>query len=257
MCNPRRIHVTASAQLAEAWEHEIRRVATRSGDAMAEARLLEPLDATIGAPVLVMLERALAGTEGWEQDGDSFRYTLDGGYLAYHADTQELEIVAQAAERVDVEVAAVETAHGEVAEHIEVRGTGTYYDDGYGGITEDDARRAAHADAQSNLELERQRVLAQAREQAEALRAVEVEASAAAQAEAEWARRTAQRAEELRGLAVQRLTALGIEGRNVFHRALAMAYRDAITAYAQSRGAENFSCTERDGVVEIEFEMQR
>ncbi|MBA2324629.1 MAG: molecular chaperone DnaJ, partial [Pseudonocardiales bacterium] len=38
MCNPRRVRVRATRQLAQAWQHEVRRSATRIGTAVGEAR---------------------------------------------------------------------------------------------------------------------------------------------------------------------------------------------------------------------------
>jgi hypothetical protein len=256
MCNPRRVHVTASRQLVEAWEHEVRRVTTRSGDVTAEARTREALDASIGAPTLAMLERVLTEADGWRRDGDTYTHDLDGGFVTYHADIQELEIVALAAAVVDVEASASQVVRGDLDQTIEAAGTGTYYDDNWRGITEDDARQAAARDAQNHLERQRQELIDQARAAAERTHAAAVEAAAGAQAEEELTRRSAARAEHLRAEAARRLTAVGIQGRNVFHQALALAYRDAILAYARSRGAEGVICSERDGVVEIQFEMQ-
>jgi hypothetical protein len=256
MCNPRRVRVTASRALAEAWEHEVRRVISRSGDVTAEARTREVLDASIGAPTLAVLERILAGAEGWDRDGDTFTHQLDGGYVAYHADTQELEIVARATGLVNVEVSSSDVVRGDLAQTIEVEGVGTYYDDEWGGITEDDARAAAQTHAEDQLRARRRELLDEARAVAEGERGAAVESAAGLLADEELVRRTADRERELRAEATNRLTSVGIQGRNVFHRALALAYRDAILAYAQSRGAEGLTCTERDGVVEIQFEMR-
>jgi hypothetical protein len=256
MCNPRRVEVTATRELAEAWEHEVRRVATRSAHATGESRVREPLDGAIGAPVLGALAAVLSGADGWERDGDTFRHALDGGYLAYHADTQELEIVATASGQVDVAVTSSVVLHGEVRERIEATGTGRYYDDNWGGVTEADARQAADRDAEANLQARRLDVLRAARAEEEARRGADLDATVGAQADAELARRTAARTDELRAEAARCLTAVGIQGRNAFHAVLAQAYREAILAYARRRGADRISCSEDGGVLEIEFEMQ-
>jgi hypothetical protein len=256
MCNPRRVHVTASRQLVEAWEHEIRRVITRSGNVTGEARSREPLDASIGAPTLALLERVLEAAEGWERDGDAYTHELDGGYVTYHADTQELEIVARVTEEVTADGSSSATMRGDLDQQVEVNGVGVYYDDNWGGITEEDARAAAGRDAEQRLDAARRDLMAAARTEVERAHGAAVEAAASAEAEAELARRSEARAEQLRVDAARRLTAVGIQGRNTFHQALANAYRDAILAYAQSRHAEGISCIERDGVMEIEFELQ-
>jgi hypothetical protein len=256
MCNPRKVVVTAGRELAVAWEHEVRRVATRSAGATGEARVREELDASIGAPVLTMLERVLDGAEGWQRLDDSFRYELDGGYLEYHVDSRSIEIVARASDMVDVEVSTSTVMRGEISETIEASGIGRYYDDEWGGVTAADAQVAAERDAAANLEARRHEVLDAARNAAEAERARELEAAVGAQADAELAARTAEREAELRAEAARRLTAIGIQGRNVLHQALALAYRDAILAYARVRGAERLSVSEQGGVVDIEFELR-
>jgi hypothetical protein len=255
MCNPRRVHVTASQALAEAWEHEVRRVITRSGEVTAEARTREALDASIGAPTLVLLERVLDAADGWQRDGETYTHPLDGGAIIYHADTRELEIVAFASEMVSVEGSSSELVRGDLTDTIEAEGTGVYYDDNYRGITEDDARAAAARDAQHRLSARRDEVLGQARAEAEGAVGATVEAAAGARADEEFVRRSAARAAQLRVAAADRVTSVGIQGRNLFHRALADAYRDAILAYARSRGAEGLTCTQQEGVVEIQFEM--
>jgi hypothetical protein len=45
--------------------------------------------------------------------------------------------------------------------------------------------------------------------------------------------------------------------RQAFHTALGQAYRDAILAYARNHGAQNISCREEGGTLEIEFHVQR
>ncbi|MBY8847823.1 hypothetical protein [Saccharothrix longispora] len=255
MCNPRRVEVTATRELAEAWEHEIRRFATRTASATGVARVREPLEAGIGAPTLVMLDRVLAASEEWVADGESYRHDLDGGHITYHADTRELEIVAEGSEDVEVSATAVDTRHGTINETITAVGAGHYYDDGWGGLTEADARRTAGRQAEHALEEHRARLLREAREADERARGDEVAASAGSEAEARLAEQVADRTATLRADARRRLTSIGVRGRQVFHEALALAYRDAILAYARMRGASNVACVERDGVLEIEFEM--
>jgi hypothetical protein len=256
MCNPRRINVTATRELREAWEQEVARAVTRTGSAVGQARMREQLDASIGGPTLVMLERALETAEGWIQDGDSFRYDMTGGYVAYHSDTQELELVAEVSEEVSASEQATETIRGEFDTRVEAGGTGVYYDDGYGGITAADARRAAEADAQRNLDRQRQGLLDQARAEHEVRLAEDLERRAAERADASFLQVQTRRSAELAEDAADRLTAIGIEGRNAFHQVLAGAYRDAIVAYARARGADGLSVVEHDGVMEIEFEME-
>jgi hypothetical protein len=256
MCNPRRVRVTATQQLAEAWEHEVTRVVTLTADVVGVASMRERLDESIGAPTLVMLESVLSQAEGWQEFGDSFRHGLDGGYIAYHPETGELEIVAQLSDTVSAAGSASHLVGGELHETIEVTGTGTYYDDNWGGITEQDAHTEAERDAQQLLSLRRQEIIDAARDDQAGRLTDELDAEASERARLELQRTAAQRHEQLREQARARLIALGVQGRNLFHIALAEAYREAILAYARSRGAQGLVCQQNDGVLEIEFELR-
>ncbi|GAA3250408.1 molecular chaperone DnaJ [Dactylosporangium siamense] len=256
MCNPRRIRVSATRELNEAWQEQVERAVTRVGAAVGVARLREPLDATVGGPTLVMLERALAAADGWVQDGDAFRRDLDGGYVTYHADTSELEIVAEVSAEVSAGGRATRTIGGHLDTRIEATGVGVFYDDLYDGVTEDDARRNAQDDLRRNLDAGRQQLLREAVQAEEQRLAADLDRAAGDQADIQLARVTAERETELRQEAARRLTAIGIEARGAFHRILADAYRDAILAYARTHGAEGLSVVERDGALEIEFELE-
>jgi hypothetical protein len=256
MCNPRRVEVTATRQLVDAWEHEIARLARLSATATGEARVREPLDDSVGAPTLAALVSALDASEEWVYVDGSYRRELQGGYAAYHPDSQELEIVARLSMTVEVQGEARETVHGTVDETIEAAGEGRYYDDEWDGVTEADAREAAERAAEANLDAAAHSAL-DARI-AEAERDHDDRLTAAARAEADLAltRAVAERSAMLSTAARDRLVAIGIQGRTLFYRVLAEAYREAILSYARDRGAEGVSWTNRDGILEIQFEMQ-
>jgi hypothetical protein len=110
-------------RLAEFWQREIRRHVGARG----EARLREPLDRSLSAPILDALTVVFARTPGWVGADEGFRHEVDGGHLLYRTATRELEIVA---------VAGAEAV-------AEAEGVGQYYDDGWAGMTEHDARREA------------------------------------------------------------------------------------------------------------------
>ncbi|WP_239337442.1 molecular chaperone DnaJ [Frankia sp. CiP3] len=256
MCNPRRVRVRATRDLTDAWEQEVRRQVTRRGQAVGDARVREPLAAGIGAPTLAALSGVLARTEGWERDGESFRHALDGGYLLYHPATRELEIVAEATAEVTASAEAATVVRGQLADTVEAEGDSTYYDDNYGGRTETHARRDAERNAALAVDAQVDALLAAARARADDVEGVAVQATATARADAALAEAAAARVEALRRHAATRLVAVGIQGRNIFHQALAGAYRDAIMAYARARRAEGVTCSENGGVLEIEFELQ-
>ena len=59
MCDPRRVTVTATRQVQEAWEREVQRVAEFPGTLIGEARIRQPLDASLGGPAMMALHTAL------------------------------------------------------------------------------------------------------------------------------------------------------------------------------------------------------
>ncbi len=259
MCNPRRVRVRATRQLAQAWQHEVRRSATRIGTAVGEARVREPLASTVGAPALAALESVLEETEGWlhHADDDTYRFAMDGGSVIYHPGSQDLEIVATASAEVEGSAEAAATVHGELTGDLEAEGEGMYYDDHWGGRTEVHAERDARDAAERALD-----EAGREREELEHARAEEREGDAVAEAaaqraEADLTARAAARSAQLRADATVRMTAIGIQGRNAFNQALAAAYGRAILAYARTHGAEAIRHSERGGIVDIEFELER
>lgn len=255
MCNPRRVEVTAATHLNEAWEHEVQRVSRLTATATGVARVRERLDSSIGAPTLAALARVLRQAEGWRLEDDHYVHDLDDGYIAYHPATQELEIVARATGEAHGEGTAAVRVSGVVDEEIRAAGVGRYYDDEYGGVTEQDAQRAADADAQRNLETRGRERIDEERRIAEAAHDAELSRIAEARASDDLAAQLARRTGALDADAEQRLAGLGIQARNIFYRLLAEAIREAFLAYARARGATRIEHTEVDGVLEIEFDL--
>lgn len=256
MCNPRRIRVRATREVALAWEQEVSRRAVRTGRATGEARVREALSGSVGRPTLAALAAVLGRTKGWEEDGDRFRHEIDGGYVAYWPESAELEIVAVMSAEVEASGEATETVRGEVTGTLEAEGRGTYFDDEWAGRDEATARREAEQAAEAALRRAADERVRQAREQATVGANGAVEETAARRAEDALAEATGAREPELREQAQARLAAIGVLARNLFHRALADAYRDVLMAYARSRGADGIKCSESGGVLEIEFEVE-
>jgi len=257
MCNPRRIEVTLTRQVQEAWEREVERAAEVADTLTGEARIRQPLDAALGGPALMALQTLLAnGFEGWTEDPDgSYRHPVEGGYVVYHPDERELEIVATVHEEVRETGSARERLSGAWEGEVETKGEGRYYDDGHGGHTEEKARRDAEKAAESTIADTVQERLAAEAEAAERDREVEL----TRQAEADARRRLEERAEalapELQRRARERLEAVGIRGRQAFHRLLAHAYRDALVSLARRRGVANrdIVTNETDEYLELDF----
>lgn len=257
MCNPRRIRVRATQELAEAWEQEVWRQAIRRGRASGEARVREPLAGSVGGPTLAALTAVLSRLDGWEETEDGvFRHDLDGGQISFDPQTRELEIMATVTAEVSVTAEAATVVTAEVADTVEAEGEGVYYDDGWGGITEQDAQRTAEQNLGQSLQEAMQARRDSARQEADAAAGGEVERQAGDRAEAAFTAAAQARAAELRREATERLISVGVQGRALFHEALADAYRDAIVAFARSRRARNLQHSERDGVLDIEFELE-
>lgn len=256
MCNPRRIRVTATRELAVAWEQEIRRRVVRSGRATGSARVCESLRGSVGAPTLAALAGVLARSPDWEETEDAFRLSFDGGQVAYRPAEAELEIVATVSADVEAAGEAAETVRGRVTGRIEAEGTGMYYDDRWGGTSPESARREAHLAAEAQLDGQAEERVRAARDAAEAGVAGQAQEAAAARADEAFTAAARAREPELEQRAAARLAAAGVIARNHFHRALADAYREVLLAFARSRGAESVRCSEADGVLEIDFELQ-
>jgi len=248
--------VRATRQLAQAWEHEVRRQVTRTGQAVGEVRVREPLGSSVGGPALTALAAVLRADPEWERVGETFVHRVDGGHVIYHPAARELEIVATATADVEATGDVARTVSGELTGDVEAEGVGVYYDDNWGGTTEEDARREARERAEAALETATRERARAARDAADEREGAALVGAAEQQAEAALTEATAARERELRADAATRLATVGVQGRNAFHRALASAYRDAILAFARSRRAAGISCTEADGVVDIEFELQ-
>lgn len=257
MCNPRRIRVRATRELAEAWEQEVRRQATRSGSVSGEARVRESLADSVGGPTLAALTDVISQAEGWVQTPEgAFRHELDGGHIVFDPGSRELEIVAAVSGDVSVTAEASATFTTELSGTVDVQGEGVYYDDGWGGRTRESARREAERNRDLAMERELRERRSRAERDAETSAGASVERRAAERAEAAFGTAATARAEELRREAERRLLAVGVEGRALFNAALADAYRDAFLAYARRRGASNVSQSEHDGVLDIEFELE-
>lgn len=261
MCNPRRVQVTATRQVREAWEREVRRAATVSAEVGGEARIRQQLDASVGAPALMAMQLRLArgaegGCDGWAAQADgAYRHDVEGGYLLYRPDQRTLEIVATVAETLTETGVASRTVGGRLETDIEAAGEAGYYDDGWGGHTEERARREAEQAAERNAEAsarERLQAAADAAEQAADAQLTEAAAAAGRQ-------RLAERAElhraELEQRAREHLGEVGIRARQAFHRLLALGYRDALEGLARRRGVApgDIDTRETDEYLEIEL----
>lgn len=259
MCNPRRVEITATRQVAEAWQREVERVAEHAMTITGEARVRHALDASVAAPALAALEAALeAGMPGWQRTGDDgddsgYRCDVNGGYVIYLPETRTLEIVAVVEGEVRGRGSARSRLEGRVEAAVEGSGESIYYDDGYGGRTQDVAEQEARQEADLGVARQVAARLDEAARTAEEAADAELRARAEEAARANLQARAAAHRPALDAHAAEHLQTVGARGRQAFHRLLAVAYRDALLALARARGAQDIHCSDSGEVLEIEF----
>src|SRR5262245_49790456 len=147
MCNPRRVRVRVTEHVTEAWLAELTRTAQVRDRATAEARITQPFGSVLGEPARIAFERALGGDERWAWEDTGDRHSVDDGYVVYHRDTGELEMVAELSEVFEVEESVTRELRGTVQGAGSAEGTATY--DTYIGQSEDDASRRARQSARN------------------------------------------------------------------------------------------------------------
>ena len=256
MCEPRRVEVSVSRQVHAAWEREIERIAEAAQTVTGEARIVQPLDASVGELALLALRAALArGVAGWQAVEGGYRQDIAGGHVVYDPDNRTLEIVAAISETVTRTAGVRDVLSGVVDDEIRATGSAGYYDDNYGGRTRAHAESDARASADRQLdETLRQRIDEQAAAAARA-RDAALAARAEAAAREAAAAAAAQRQAALAQQAAGELREVGARARLAFNRLIAGAYRDALLALARRRGvaAGAIRQSETDDRLEIEF----
>jgi hypothetical protein len=254
MCNPRRIEITTTRQICEAWDREVRRMVEVSAMVEGAACVEQNLSGSVGISVLNVLEDTLtAGVAGWQPIEGGFRYAVHGGHAIYRPATYTLEIVAVATDQVGGWGEAITHLRGELQREVTERASARYFDDGYGGRTREVAEREARAAADSAIERAGRREAQQAADAAEAAEGQSVQAAAQARAQEDLRRKAEARRRELEARARESLAAVGSAARLAFQRLLAVGYRETLLSLARTRGATNVHCADNDGVLDIEF----
>ncbi len=258
MCNPRRVKVTATREVQESWQRVVERQVELSEEVAGEARVSQNLGGTLGDSVLIALRRALTrGSEGWEPVDGGYRREVEGGYVVYRPETQNLEIVAIDEATVQADVTARRVVAGETRGVQSTEAESTWYDDHWSGRTEEVAQKEADALAQRRLDNKaRQSVEAdQVAAEKEVEGDVEDEARTTAQeqlaqsAEAERARLAQQARDNLENV--------GVRCNLAFNRLLANAMRDALAAFARLHGGTVVHCSdEQQDELVMEIELQ-
>ncbi len=256
MCNPRRIRVTATRQVNQAWEHEVTRAVQLQGLVSGQARALQQLGPTVGVPALQAMQQLLSeGVPGWERSAAGYRHDVEGGHVVYDPAAQTIEIVAECEASVTATGAHTEALSGLLRTEASQTADGQFYDDGWRGLTREVGEKKAQEDAERKLDKEQQRLLREATEDAEQQAAGNVEAIARQEAEERLAQAEAERREQLAADARASLRQVGMRARQAFHQLLARGYQDAILEYAQAHGAI-ITCNDDQGdTIDIEFRM--
>jgi FtsH ternary system domain X2 len=262
MCNPRRVMIHLDRCIEEAWRQTVEQAATVTGEVAELARISAqvPLDAEMGDAALVMLERVLAGEfegfEAWERD-DAGRYQRDLGEarMIYDAASHQLSIEAQLTDRVTAEARGVAEASGITVGQVAVEAMASYYDDGWGGRSREDALREAEREAESRLREEARRL---GREQHGAqLEEARQRASAEARllAEEELARRR----EEVRAALRTQLQGIMAQAEervaHVMNRAVGEAYRRTLIQLVLNNGGRVLADEQTGSIINLELEL--
>ena len=262
MCNPRRVMVHLSRAIEEAWRATVEEAATAEDEVSELARITAdiPLDAEMGDRALEMLERIMGGEfeefKPWDRGEDgAFRRDLDGVTLVYHPGGRQLVVEAGLTERITAEARAGAEAGGFTVGEGAVEAVGRYFDDGWGGRTEEHARRDAQAAAEQKL-AEATEALHR-REHAEEIQVAEAQARAEAQTQAEAELKRLRR--ETRDALRQRLQGTLAEAEDrvyrTMNRLVGEAYRRTLVELVQQNGGRVLTDERSGSVYNLELEL--
>jgi len=262
MCNPRRVMIQLNRAIEEAWRTTVEQTAQVQGEVEQLARLTVdiPLGAEMGDLALQMLERILQGEfaefEPWERDSEgNYRRDLGEVVLIYRPGSRQLLVEARLTESIDAEARAAAEVSGFTVGEVAVEAVGGYYEDGWGGPTEERARAEAQADAERKLA----EAIAALRRQQHAAELQDAEAQARQQAEQQAAAELARRQAEVRAALRQRLQGMMADAqervRHTVNRLAGEAYRRALIHLVQENGGRVLSDERSGSVINLELEL--
>ena len=248
MCNPRRVLVRLAQLVREEWSRTVEARVAEQTEISAQATLETQIDLAteLGDVALQELRGLLSeGYGGWQPDGSAYTLALENGIsLRYQPESGRLEVQARLSETVEAAGEASGTFSGSVDTQVEVEGKGIWYDDEWGGHTEERARAQAERDAQDQLTRARDQLIGDAaRVQAEA------QARAAAQA------RLREEAERRQAILDERLDALLRESEEHVQAAigslLGQTYRRAIIRLVTDGGGQIIQDQEQGAIIDL------
>ena len=262
MCNPRRVSVTATREVAEAWQVELERRVALSDTVVSELEISFPFGGTLGDRTRAVFESALGRDPHWTRTADgAHELRLTDGQVIYRPADGELVVRARLTDTARAEGVASTTLSGTVTDVAHGEGEGRYYyGDSHGRQAADvQARRNAESAAERNARALLDNVRRRAeRASARAERDAEDDVRQAA-AEDAAVRLEAERArvrEELDALNRVRAEQLGQDALRAVNAVLALAYREALLAFAEENGATGVRVEESADSIAIEFEME-
>lgn len=262
MCNPRKVTINLSQCIAESWQKTIQAHAEGKEDVTEIAHITAEvaLDETLGELALDMLERVLAGEfDGfapWEKDeAGNYYYQLDQVRLQYQPVSHHLTLEAQLTSAIEATAHGAAQASGFTVGEVASEAVARYYDDGWGGQTEEQAKNQAKARAKQRLETA---VEALHREQnAVAFESAEAEAEAEAQRvlNAKLATQKAEVRAALRDELQAMLATAQDKAQAIINQAIGEAYRQALRQLVLDNGGQIVVDEQTGTVINMELEL--
>jgi hypothetical protein len=248
--------------IRDAWHTTVEQTACTEGEVRELARITVDvaLDAEMGDLPLQLLERLLRGEfpefEAWPRDeAGNYRRDLGDVVLVYRPDTRQLVVEAQLVERIQAEARAAEEVGGFTVGEVAVEAVAHYFEDGWGGRTEGEARRVAQADAERKLA----RAVEDCHRQAHAaeIRGAEGRARAGAERQAaeELERRRAEVRQALRDRLKEVLAQAQDRVNHTMNRLVGEAYRRALIQLVLQNGGRVVADQKSGSVINLELEL--
>jgi hypothetical protein len=261
MCNPRRVSINVNRSINGAWRDTVQQCAQPTDQVTEVARLETTiqLDDDLAGPALAMLERVLsgefAGFAAWERTGDELRLAMDDVTLVYDTGSHTLNIETALTESISAEVVAAADVSGVAVGEVAVEAVGRYYDDGWGGHTEQHALDTAQAEAERKLAEAVDRLRREQNPETFA----QAESQARQEAEAKLQARMEELRTEARAAIRQRLQLTLAQVQDRVHRlisaAIGEAYRQTLLQLVRENGGRVLMDEQTGSIINMELEL--
>ncbi|NJP07683.1 MAG: hypothetical protein HC837_19725 [Chloroflexaceae bacterium] len=255
MCNPRRVIIKLHQAVREEWSRTVEAHVAEQTEIEASMMLETQIDlaAELGEVALQELRTLLAeGYGGWQADASAYRLELNHGIsLRYHPDTGRLQVAAQLHETVEAAASASNLASGMIEGTVEAKGSGRYYDDGWGGYTESKARYTAEEQAREQLAEAEARLRTEQQQQALNAAQQQAEAEARRAAQQRLHEETARRQAQLDEAVEQLLRESEEDVQAAIGSLLGQTYRRALIRLVQQGGGQVLQDEQQGAVIEL------